>query len=51
MESLKQDQKLLCPVILYFLAFTAATAVGIFYTIKEGRRVKQENELLAYEVW
>lgn len=51
MESFKQDRKSFCPGILFFLAFTAATAVGVFYTIKEGRRVKQENELLAYEVW
>ena len=51
MESFKQKRKSFCPGILYFIAFTTATAVGVFFTIKEGRRVKEENELLSYEVW
>ncbi|MDE3214570.1 MAG: hypothetical protein KGM98_15180 [Bacteroidota bacterium] len=36
---------------LYFLAFTAITAVAAIYIIKEGERIKKENELLSYEVW
>ncbi|MEO8764861.1 MAG: hypothetical protein ABI416_11265 [Ginsengibacter sp.] len=36
---------------LYFLAFTAITAAACIFIIKEGQRVKIENELLAYEVW
>jgi hypothetical protein len=35
----------------YFLAITAITAAAFFYIVKEGQRVKIENELLAYEVW
>ncbi len=36
---------------LYFLAFTAITAAACIFIIKEGQRIKVENELLAYEVW
>jgi hypothetical protein len=35
----------------YFLAFAAITAVATLYLIKEGKRIKNENELLSYEVW
>jgi hypothetical protein len=35
----------------YFLAITAITAAACFIIIKEGQRIKIENELLAYEVW
>jgi len=35
----------------YFLAVAAVTAAVIFITIKEGDRIKVENELLSYEVW
>ncbi|MEO6949361.1 MAG: hypothetical protein ABI123_07025 [Ginsengibacter sp.] len=51
MESLKQNRKVFCPGIFYFLAITAATTLGVLFTLKEGRRIKQENELLSYEVW
>lgn len=35
------------------LISAAAVAVGalVYFTIKEGHRVKLENELLKYEVW
>ncbi len=36
---------------LYFLAISTVTAVACFFIIKEGQRIKIENELLAYEVW
>ena len=51
MGAFKQNRKSFCPGIFYFLALTAATAVGVYFTIQEGRRVKRENELLSYEVW
>lgn len=51
MESNKQNRKSSCPGFLYFIALSAMTVVGVFFTIKEGRRVKKENELLSYEVW
>ena len=35
----------------YFLAITAITAAACIVIIKEGQRIKIENELLAYEVW
>jgi hypothetical protein len=36
---------------LYFFAITAVTAAACVFIIKEGRRIKLENELLSYEVW
>ncbi len=36
---------------LYFLAITAITAAACIFIIKEGQRIKIENELLSYEVW
>jgi hypothetical protein len=35
----------------YFLAAAIVTTAAVFITIKEGRRIKNENELLSYEVW
>ncbi|MDQ6844815.1 MAG: hypothetical protein M3Z92_10750 [Bacteroidota bacterium] len=35
----------------YFMAMAALTAIACVFIIKEGRRIKMENELLAYEVW
>ena len=35
----------------YFFAITAVTAAACVIIIKEGRRIKNENELLSYEVW
>ena len=37
--------------VLYFFAITAITAAACVYIIKEGQRIKIENELLAYDVW
>lgn len=37
--------------IFYFIAITAFTAVACIFIIKEGQRIKIENELLDYEVW
>jgi hypothetical protein len=36
---------------IYFLATTVVVAAAVYATIKEGRRIKEENKLLAYEVW
>lgn len=38
-------------VAFYFLAVAALTAAVVVITIKEGNRIKVENELLSYEVW
>lgn len=35
----------------YFIAITALTAIAFTFVIKEGQRIKMENELLSYEVW
>lgn len=35
----------------YFLGTTVVVAAAVYATIKEGRRIKEENKLLAYEVW
>jgi hypothetical protein len=35
----------------YFFAIAAITTAAVIYVIKEGKRIKVENELLAYEVW
>ena len=35
----------------YFFAVTAITAAVCIFVIKEGKRIKIENELLSYEVW
>lgn len=37
--------------VLYFFAATAITAAAFIYLVKEGQRIKIQNELLAYEVW
>ena len=36
---------------ILFLATTVVVAAAVYVTIKEGRRIKEENKLLAYEVW
>ncbi len=36
---------------IYFFAASAITAAAFIYLIKEGQRIKIENELLSYEVW
>ena len=36
---------------LYFFAITAVTAAACVFIIREGQRIKIENELLSYEVW
>jgi len=35
----------------YFLTAVIVTTAAVLITIKEGRRIKNENELLSYEVW
>ena len=35
----------------YFMTVATVTALAFVFIIKEGRRIKMENELLAYEVW
>ncbi len=35
----------------YFFAITAVTAAACVFIIREGQRIKVENELLSYEVW
>ncbi len=35
----------------YFLAVALVTTAAVVLTIKEGHRIKVENELLSYEVW
>ncbi|MCO6497767.1 MAG: hypothetical protein J5I50_08915 [Chitinophagaceae bacterium] len=37
--------------LFYFVLATAAVGALIYFTIKEGKRIKKENELLDYEVW
>ncbi len=36
---------------IYFVTFAAVSATIILVTILEGNRIKNENELLSYEVW
>lgn len=36
---------------LFFILASAATAAIVYITIQEGHRIKEENELLKYEVW
>lgn len=46
----KRKKKQSCTALL-FVATAIVTAAAVFITIKEGRRIKVENELLSYEVW
>ncbi len=36
---------------LLIIAIATVAAVAFNYIIREGERIKQENELLSYEVW
>ena len=36
---------------IYFFTVVLVTTAAVFLTIKEGNRIKVENELLSYEVW
>ena len=36
---------------LLIVAIATIAAFALNYIIREGERIKQENELLAYEVW
>lgn len=36
---------------LIFILASAAAAALVYVTIKEGQRIRKENELLDYEVW
>lgn len=35
----------------YLVAIAAVTTVAFVFIVKEGQRIKLENQLLAYEVW
>lgn len=35
----------------YFMTVAAITTLAFLFIVKEGQRIKKENELLAYEVW
>jgi hypothetical protein len=35
----------------FFVASACIVGAAVYATIKEGRRIKEENKLLAYEVW
>jgi hypothetical protein len=37
--------------LFFFLATAVITTAAVVATIKEGKRIKAENELLSYEVW
>jgi len=43
----KKDYNLL----FYFIATAIVSTSIVIATIKEAKRIKEENELLAYEVW
>lgn len=49
-DPVKNKRKKSCTA-LFFLATTIVTAAAIVITVKEGKRIKMENELLSYEVW
>ncbi|MGN6601237.1 MAG: hypothetical protein ACTHK8_02235 [Ginsengibacter sp.] len=36
---------------VFFVATAVIVAAAVYVTIQEGRRVKEENKLLAYDVW
>ena len=48
---MKNKKKSTGVTVVFFLATTVVVAAGVYVTIKEGRRIKEENKLLAYEVW
>lgn len=35
----------------FFITSAVVVSAAVYYTVKEGRRIKEENKLLAYEVW
>ena len=37
--------------LFFFLATAVIATAAVVVTIKEGKRIKAENELLSYEVW
>lgn len=37
--------------VFYFFTIAAITTAACIFIVKEGQRIKTENELLAYEVW
>lgn len=48
---MKNKKKSTGVTVVFFLATTVVVAAAVYVTIKEGRRIKEENKLLAYEVW
>lgn len=54
MKSCTRKKENACSGFFIFLtvaAVTTLTTVAAILTIKEGKRVKEENKLLEYEVW
>ncbi len=47
----KSNTKRKAKSAFYFISVAAVTALAFVFIIKEGQRIKMENELLAYEVW
>ncbi|MEP6583343.1 MAG: hypothetical protein ABJA90_03710 [Ginsengibacter sp.] len=47
----KKNVKRKAKSALYFMTLATVTALAFVFIIKEGKRIKMENELLAYEVW
>jgi hypothetical protein len=37
--------------VFFFIASALIVGAAVYVTVKEGRRIKEENKLLAYEVW
>lgn len=37
--------------VFYFMTVAAVAVLAFVFIIKEGQRIKMENELLSYEVW
>lgn len=51
MSTLHTKKKKIYGNALYFFAAAAITTLAFIYLVKEGQRIKVENELLSYEVW
>lgn len=47
----RNKNKKRCSVAFYFIASAIITTAAFVAAIKERKRIKEENELLAYEVW
>ena len=47
----KSNSKRKTKSAFYFMTVAAVAALAFVFIIKEGQRIKMENELLSYEVW